>query len=210
MDIFFHYFLTYSIWLITQLHNTRKACTFVNIYTSLFSPSEEVGVIVSIAVMAWFSAKANLSVTHFRNGLSVYLPLKYASWQSQSHTTANMNQSASDRIWLLRPLLSNTWCVTDTYTVCVSVSGLSEWVSEASCEEQNTEILSARKSQHNILKTQNLDCTGIWSESGRPLELCVSKNNNNSLLCRSLHVEIQAYRDHRTRNGFLSRDAKNN
>lgn len=64
-------------------------------------------------------------------------------------------------------------------------------------------------------KTQNLECRGIWSEwggwvgGGGALELCASKNNNNVLLCRSLHVEIQAYCDHRTRNGFLSRDAKN-
>lgn len=156
--------------------------------------------------MARFGAKANLTIAHFPNGLSVYLPLKCAFWQSESHTTANMNQPASDRIWLLRPLLSNTWCVTDTLVAWTTAL----WTSAASSEGRNTEIPSARKSQHNIFKTQNLDCTGIWREWGRPLELCVSKNNNNLRLCRSLHVEIQAYRDHRTRNEFLSRDAKNN
>lgn len=83
-----------------HLHNTLEACrnVQVNIFTSSFSPSEEAAVILSIEVMARFSAKANLTIAHFPNGLSVYLPLKYAFWQSESHTTANMNQPASDRI----------------------------------------------------------------------------------------------------------------
>lgn len=45
------------------------------------------------------------------------------------------------------------------------------------------------------------------SGAGEP-ELCVYKNNNKILLCSSLHVEIQTCCDHRSKNGFLPRNAK--
>lgn len=66
--------------LIMQLHNTLHSRTVVYTYTYLLPPSEEAKVILSIEVMACFSAKANVTVTHFLNGLSVYLELKCASW----------------------------------------------------------------------------------------------------------------------------------
>lgn len=59
----------------------------------------------------------------------------------------------------------------------------------------------------NLVRLKPQPKSAHGSGAGEP-ELCVYKNNNKILLCSSLHAEIQACCDHRSRNGFLPRDAK--
>lgn len=148
---------------------------------------------------------ASVFILNWNVPLGNQIPTQQPTWISQPATGFDCYvlscqiREASRTHWPHEPRL------------CLCVRVWIQWTGAAASQGWNTEILSARKSQHNMSKTQNLECTGIWSGwgGGGALELCASKNNNNVLLCRSLHVESQAYCDHRTGSGFLSRDAKN-